>query len=52
MLAEGVETMEQFEVLRSYGCEMAQGHLFSKPVSVEHASALLEYGSWPSEFMA
>lgn len=52
MLAEGVETMEQFEVLRSYGCEMAQGHLFSKPVSTEHASALLEYGSWPSEFMA
>ncbi len=31
-LTEGVETQEQFEFLRSIGCERAQGYLFSKPV--------------------
>jgi diguanylate cyclase (GGDEF)-like protein len=27
-IAEGVETLEQFAVLRSLGCELAQGHVF------------------------
>jgi EAL domain-containing protein (putative c-di-GMP-specific phosphodiesterase class I) len=30
--AEGVETAEQFTLLRAVGCNMAQGYLFSKPV--------------------
>ena len=29
--AEGVETMEQARVLRAFGCERAQGFLFSRP---------------------
>jgi diguanylate cyclase (GGDEF)-like protein/PAS domain S-box-containing protein len=32
VVAEGVETAAQAETLRSYGCHIAQGYLYSKPV--------------------
>jgi len=32
VLAEGVETAEQLEVLRAEGCEEAQGFFFSRPL--------------------
>jgi|GEM_PF-304332 len=31
-LAEGVETKEQYEILKVMGCDMVQGFLFSKPL--------------------
>jgi len=34
-LAEGVETHEEFEFLRSIGCEKVQGYYFGKPQSLE-----------------
>ena len=35
VVEEGVETEEQFDILKRNGCEQAQGYLFSKPVPIE-----------------
>jgi len=35
VIAEGVETLEQENVLRSYNCDMAQGYYFAKPMDSE-----------------
>jgi EAL domain-containing protein (putative c-di-GMP-specific phosphodiesterase class I) len=32
VVAEGVETVEQAAVLQKYGCDIAQGYLYSKPI--------------------
>lgn len=42
MLAEGVETKEQFDFLASVGCAYIQGFYFSRPVSEEEFSRLSE----------
>lgn len=42
VLAEGVETPEQIELLRSLQCDFVQGFLFSKPMSREAAISLLK----------
>jgi EAL domain-containing protein (putative c-di-GMP-specific phosphodiesterase class I) len=39
--AEGVETQNQLEVLRTEGCTEAQGFFFSRPMSSEDACELL-----------
>ena len=41
VLAEGVETTEQLALLRKMGCDMAQGYLFSRPVSAAAMADLL-----------
>lgn len=41
MLAEGVETEEQVNFLRSVGCKYVQGYYFSKPIPVEDYINLL-----------
>ena len=39
--AEGVETLTQFEFLKSCNCDLAQGFLISKPMHPEKVSAVL-----------
>ena len=42
VVAEGVATIEQLEYLRSLGCDMVQGFLFSPAVSAEEISIFME----------
>ncbi|WP_367989168.1 putative bifunctional diguanylate cyclase/phosphodiesterase [Vibrio sp. NTOU-M3] len=41
VVAEGVETHEQLEILRLEGCNEFQGYLFSKPVSAKEFAGFL-----------
>ncbi|MBV9216826.1 MAG: EAL domain-containing protein, partial [Acidobacteria bacterium] len=45
VVAEGIETIPQFEKLRALGCTTGQGYLFSRPIDRESAEALLETGA-------
>ena len=40
-VAEGVETEEQLDIMRQYGCRIAQGFLFDRPMPVEAFEARL-----------
>lgn len=42
LVAEGVETKEQVELLKSIGCDQVQGYYFAKPMPEEEFFALLE----------
>ncbi|RDS76114.1 EAL domain-containing protein [Alteriqipengyuania lutimaris] len=42
--AEGVETMDELDLIRRHGCSHIQGYIYSKPLSVEEADARLEEG--------
>ena len=44
VIAEGVETMDQFRFLRSIGCINAQGYLFSTPVKPGRIVELIREG--------
>ncbi|CCQ56080.1 hypothetical protein CWATWH0005_4342 [Crocosphaera watsonii WH 0005] len=41
VIAEGIETEGQMNILEDLSCEYGQGYLFSRPLSVENAEALL-----------
>ena len=42
LLAEGVETKEQVDLLQSIGCDYVQGYYYAKPMPEEEFYALLE----------
>ncbi len=41
IVAEGVERQEEFTLVRDFGCEYAQGYLFSRPLSLKDAAEYL-----------
>jgi diguanylate cyclase (GGDEF)-like protein/PAS domain S-box-containing protein len=41
VVAEGVETLEQFELLKKFNCAFGQGYYFSRPLSAEGVATLL-----------
>ncbi len=42
IVAEGVETKEQYEFLRDNGCDIIQGYYFAKPMCEDDFIALLK----------
>ena len=41
VVAEGVETPDELELLKELNCELAQGHLFSKPIRHDEITPLI-----------
>jgi EAL domain-containing protein (putative c-di-GMP-specific phosphodiesterase class I) len=41
VVAEGIETIEQYRLLREMKCRFGQGYLFARPMSVENITQLL-----------
>lgn len=42
VVAEGVENLDQFHLLKQYGCKIYQGYYFSKPLSPDNMTDYLE----------
>ncbi|MBQ2467727.1 MAG: EAL domain-containing protein, partial [Lachnospiraceae bacterium] len=40
---EGVETEEQFRIIREMSCDMTQGYFFSRPMPLQMFDELLVY---------
>ncbi len=50
IVAEGIETEEQFRILRSLGCDFGQGYLFAKPLPENEIFEMIT-GARPIEFL-
>jgi diguanylate cyclase (GGDEF)-like protein len=42
MVAEGVETEQQLDLLRSLNCDIVQGYLFSRPIAFDQMTEMLQ----------
>lgn len=49
VVAEGVETPDQLEMLRNMGCDAVQGYLIAQPVAAQELEPLLCAQDWPAE---
>jgi len=45
VVAEGVETVEQLDLLRQFGCDQVQGYLISKPLPLSELARFLVFGA-------
>ncbi|CAN5371721.1 hypothetical protein BH09ACT8_BH09ACT8_05340 [soil metagenome] len=48
VVAEGVETTAQVDLLARMGCQLAQGYLYSRPVPADQVAALITPGAEPA----
>ncbi|WP_158152913.1 EAL domain-containing protein [Pseudomonas sp.] len=48
VIAEGVETREQYQWLQANGCELAQGFIVAKPLTSEDATGFPGHFDWAS----
>ncbi|NDU91865.1 MAG: EAL domain-containing protein, partial [Ferrovum sp.] len=44
VIAEGVETEEQLQILLNKGCTHYQGYLFGKPMPIDQFEVLMKQG--------
>ena len=44
VVAEGIETAEQAELLKTLGCQQGQGYHFGRPVPAPELTRLLQWG--------
>jgi diguanylate cyclase (GGDEF)-like protein len=51
LVAEGVETHEQYHFLRNHGASVIQGYLFSKPVPLEELKPVLAPGYFREQLL-
>jgi diguanylate cyclase (GGDEF)-like protein len=49
VVAEGIETEEQAEQLRTMGCDYGQGFFFARPMAAEKVPALLSHPRWSGQ---
>jgi EAL domain-containing protein (putative c-di-GMP-specific phosphodiesterase class I) len=47
VIGEGIETIEQRDLLMQAGCDYGQGYLFSEPVSAEEFERFLQLAKIP-----
>lgn len=53
VVAEGVESLEQLEILRDLGCDLAQGYLIARPLAVTDVTRLIdEWRERPGQALA
>jgi EAL domain-containing protein (putative c-di-GMP-specific phosphodiesterase class I) len=45
VIAEGIETQEELNILQGFQCDEIQGYLFSRPLNLEDFQTLVRSGS-------
>ncbi|HEX5055429.1 MAG TPA: EAL domain-containing protein [Gammaproteobacteria bacterium] len=48
VVAEGIETEEQYNLLKSYGCDFGQGYFIARPLASEDAARFMGHEPTPS----
>lgn len=53
VVAEGVETLEQLNLLQQYQCDVVQGYYFSRPVPEDELVAFVQqlHSGWPAQLL-